>query len=304
LNQQGGVTLTEVASIAKNPGIAVNGYHSNGSNNGNAQGHFIQPDAINWDAIITEDDTPVDNYTTEQHSGLQTDTLYDSWAHSVYGKTFIVAADVGIFSSPDAPPIVPDFFLSLGVTKPTDRRPKRNRSYFIWEVGKVPEVVVEIVSNQEGEEEGYKKRRYADLGIRYYAVFDPLHEVNSQTLRLYQLQDDHDDNHYIEMSDHWMPEVELGLMVWHGEHQGVYGEWLRWCDQNGVPIPTGQERAEQEQLRAEQERQRAEQEQLRAEQERQRAEQERLRANQERLRAERLAAKLRALGIEADDTMA
>jgi len=235
-----------------------------------------KPDAINWDAIITEDGTPVDDYTTEQHRGLLTNTLYDSWVHSVYGKAFIVAADVGIFSSPDAPPIVPDFFLSLGVTKPTDRRPKRNRSYFIWEVGKVPEVVVEIVSNQEGEEEGYKKRRYADLGIRYYAVFDPLREVNSQTLRLYQLQDDHDDNHYIEMSDHWMPEVELGLMVWHGEHQGVYGEWLRWCDQNGVPIPTGQERAKQEQLRA----------------------------NQERLRAERLAAKLRALGIEADDITA
>ena len=238
-----------------------------------------KPDAINWDAIITEDCTPVADYTTEQHSGLQTDTLYDSWVHSVYGKAFIVAADVGIFSSPDEPPIVPDFFLSLGVTKPTDRRPKRNRSYFIWEVGKVPDVVIEIVSNQEGEEEGYKKRRYADLGIRYYAVFDPLHEVNAETLRLYQLQDDH----YVEMSDHWMPEVELGLMVWHGEHQGVYGEWLRWCDQNGVPIPTGQERVEQEQLRAEQERQRAE---------------------QERQRAERLAAKLRSLGIEADDVMA
>jgi Uma2 family endonuclease len=291
--KKGGVTVTGVLSRVKQTLVVS------------------KPDAINWDAIITEDCTPVDDYTTEQHRGLLTNTLYDSWVHSVYGKAFIVAADVGIFSSPDEPPIVPDFFLSLGVTKPTDRRPKRNRSYFIWEVGKVPAVVVEIVSNQQGEEEGYKKRRYADLGIRYYAVFDPLHEVNSQTLRLYQLQDDHDANHYVEMSDHWMPEVELGLMVWHGEHQGVYGEWLRWCDQNGVPIPTGQERVEQEQLRAEQERQRAEQEQLRANQERQRAEQERLRAEQERLRAEqerqraeRLAAKLRSLGIEADDVMA
>lgn len=85
--------------------------------------------------------------------------------------------------------------------------------------------------------------------------------------------------HGVEISDHWMPEVELGLMVWHGEHQGVYGEWLRWCDQDGVPIPTGQEKAEQE---------------------RQRVQQEQLRADQERLRAERLAAKLRALGIEDD----
>ncbi|MEZ4866554.1 MAG: Uma2 family endonuclease [Caldilineaceae bacterium] len=239
-------------------------------------GHATKTDAINWDAIITEDDTPVDNYTTEQHIGLMTDTLYNSWAHSVCGKDFIVAADVGIFSAPDESPIVPDFFLSLDVTIPSDRRPKRNRSYFVWEVGKVPEVVIEIVSNQEGEEEGRKKRRYADLGIRYYAVFDPLHELSDETLRLYQLRNDH----YQEMDDYWMPEVELGLSLWQGEHQGINSQWLRWCDQQGEPIPTGQERAQQERQRAEQERQRAE---------------------QERQRAARLAAKLRELGIEDDE---
>lgn len=51
---------------------------------------------------------------------------------------------------------------------------------------------------------------------------------------------------------------------------------------------------------AEQERQRAEQEQQRAEQERQRAEQERQQAEQERQRADRLAARLRALGLDED----
>jgi Uma2 family endonuclease len=66
-------------------------------------------------------------------------------------------------------------------------------------------------------------------------------------------------------------------------------------------------RAEREQAKSEQERQRAEQEQAKSEQERQRAEQERQRAEQEqakseqeRKRAERLAAQLRALGIEPD----
>jgi Uma2 family endonuclease len=73
-------------------------------------------------------------------------------------------------------------------------------------------------------------------------------------------------------------------------------------------------RAEEERLRAEQERLRAEQERLRAEQADQQAQQERLRADeerlraehadqqaqQERLRAERLAARLRELGIDPD----
>ena len=57
-----------------------------------------------------------------------------------------------------------------------------------------------------------------------------------------------------------------------------------------------------ERQRAEQERQRAEQEHQRAEQERQRAEQEHERAEQERVRAERLTAKLRAMGIEPNES--
>lgn len=281
-------------------------------------GHVAVHEPIDWDAIITEDDAPVDNYETEQHNGLTTDTLYDSWEHSVYGKRFIVAADVGIFSEPHKPPVVPDIFLSLGVNKPERSSHKRTSSYFVWIVGKVPEVVIEIVSPQEGHEEGKKKRQYAQLGILYYAVYDPLHKLSERTLTLYRLQK----GRYVRMKSYWMPEVELGLMIWHGRHQESEGEWLRWCDRDGKVIPTGRERAieerilaeqervraeeqrtqaQQERARAEQERIRAEQERIRAEQERSRAEEEHARAEQERARAERLAAKLRAFGIE-DDT--
>ncbi|MDQ3250535.1 MAG: Uma2 family endonuclease, partial [Chloroflexota bacterium] len=188
--------------------------------------------------------------------------------HATYGKQFIVAADVGLFSAPTSPPIVPDFFLSLGVRVPEDRRPKRNRSYFIWEVGKPPEVVIEIVSNQEGQEAGTKLVKYAELGILYYAIFDPLYELSQATLRLFRLQDDH----YVETSELWMPEVELGLTVWQGRHRDSTGPWLRWCDRNGNVIPTGAEGLQAERQRAEQERQ----------------------------RADRLAARLRQLGLEED----
>jgi hypothetical protein len=90
----------------------------------------------------------------------------------------------------------------------------------------------------------------------------------------------------------------LGITLWEGVYEGRADRWLRWCDRDGIVIPTGAERAEQERQRAEQADQRAEQADQRAEQADQRAEQERQRAEQADQRAERLLAQLRALGIE------
>ncbi|MCS6812397.1 MAG: Uma2 family endonuclease [Cyanobacteria bacterium] len=92
----------------------------------------------------------------------------------------------------------------------------------------------------------------------------------------------------------WIEELELGLGLWEGEYDGIHRLWLRWCDRNGVWIPTDTELLAQETQRAEQEAQRAEQEARRAEQEARRAE-------QEAQRAERLAAYLRSQGIDPDE---
>ncbi len=59
--------------------------------------------------------------------------------------------------------------------------------------------------------------------------------------------------------------MQLGLKLWSGEFEGRRASWLRWCDKDGVILPTGQELAAQE-----------------------------------RARAERLAAQLRAAGIEPE----
>jgi hypothetical protein len=72
------------------------------------------------------------------------------------------------------------------------------------------------------------------------------------------------------------------------------------AEQERLRAEQAEQATEQERLRAEQAEQATEQERLRAEQAEQTTEQERLRAEQERLRAERLAAKLRALGIEPE----
>ncbi|HSX77853.1 MAG TPA: Uma2 family endonuclease, partial [Candidatus Saccharimonadia bacterium] len=83
---------------------------------------------------------------------------------------------------------------------------------------------------------------------------------------------------------------------WQGKFEDREDIWLRWCDREGQMLLTGAERAEQEHQRAEQEHQRAEQEH-------QRAEQERVMRQQAQEQAERLAARLRELGIEPDQVI-
>jgi hypothetical protein len=60
----------------------------------------------------------------------------------------------------------------------------------------------------------------------------------------------------------WFEDAELGLGLWQGEYQGINHLWLRWYnrDQQWIPTPT----------------------------------------EQESQRAERLAAQLRALGVEPE----
>ncbi|MEN9225621.1 MAG: Uma2 family endonuclease [Thermostichus sp. DRC_bins_24] len=242
--------------------------------------------------LVTEDDTPVDNFASEKQQRLLTGVLYSA----LCGKTFLAAANVGIYTAIGRPPIVPDVFLSLDVTVPEQWWEKQNRCYLLWLFDKPPDVVVEIVSNREGDELESKLSRYEQMRVSYYVVFDPNHELGTEELRIFELRG----RHYVEMTETWLEQVGLGLTVWDGVFEAKQARWLRWCDAQGQLLLTGDEQAHLERQRAEQEHQRAEQEHQRAEQERQRAEQERQRAERERRRAERLAEQLRALGQEPD----
>ena len=80
--------------------------------------------------------------------------------------------------------------LGLGVQRAADLSERRDRAYFVWEFGKVPDVCIEIVSNREGDEVTVsnrskskgrtksKKDIYAQVGIPYYAVYDPLQQLS------------------------------------------------------------------------------------------------------------------------------
>jgi Uma2 family endonuclease len=256
-----------------------------------------------YDQFVTEDDAPVDNFFSEKQQRLLTEPLYSARVAERLGRPLLAAANVGVFYGEGQPAIVPDALVSLDVELAADLWPKANRSYFIWRFGKPPDAVVEIVSNREGGELGSKRERYAQLGVAYYVVFDPQRVLGEEALRCYELRG----RTYAPCAGGWLGDIGLGVRLWEGDYEGVRAVWLRWCDQEGNVIPTGAElaeaerqRAEEEQRRAEEARQRAEAERQRAEEEQRRAEEARQRAEAERARAERLAARLRALGIDPD----
>ena len=132
----GGLLMATIPSIEAEAGDAL----------GSAAAAAVRPCL---DSIITEDETPVDNVFSEKQQRLLTEPLYSSWDA---GRKFMAMANVGLFYAVRQPPLVPDVLLSLDVEITGDWLAKEHRSYFVWEFGKAPEAVVEIVSNSEGGE--------------------------------------------------------------------------------------------------------------------------------------------------------
>jgi Uma2 family endonuclease len=156
--------------------------------------------------LVTEDDTPVDNLFSAKQQRLLVEPLYTSWGTD---RLFVADANVGIFSTPYRPAIVPDVFLSLDVAIAEDWYAKEHRSYFIWEFGKPPDVVVEIVSNTKGEEGGKKLREYARMRVWYYAIYDPQQLIQKDVFRLYELHL----GEYTLQPDTYLEKIGLGLTL-------------------------------------------------------------------------------------------
>ncbi len=223
------------------------------------------------------DDTPVDNELQNRVPNLLDSILRLIWQERT---DWFFGVDMGIYYAPDKPPIVPDGFLSLGVERFVFQNGRP--SYVLWEEdGIMPSLALEVVSEHYRGEYDQKKRDYAQLGILYYAIYAPsAHQSRRKrdVLEVYRLEG----GEYARLPGDrrvWLPEVGLGL----GRQEGTYGswtrEWLYWYDPRGNRLLAPEERAEQESQRAQQAEQQAE---------------------AERQRAERLAAKLRELGVDPE----
>jgi Uma2 family endonuclease len=204
---------------------------------------YYVPDA---NQLITENDS-LDNFATSKQKRLLVGSLY-----CTVQQTFLAAANVGIYHTDGQPAIVPDVFLSLDVQVPQNWWEKQNRCYMVWRFGKPPEVVLEIVSNKEGDELGKKLKIYEHMRASYYIVYDPNQQLAEKILHVYEFRG----TRYFETSETWLEQVGLGITLWEGEFEGRQDNWLRWCYQDGNILWTGDERAEQERQCAEQAEQR------------------------------------------------
>ena len=203
-----------------------------------------------------------------------------------------VAGDLLWYAVEGKPKIrtAPDALVAMG-------RPKGYRgSYKQWEeAGVAPQVVFEVLSpgNRKGEM-ARKLRFYETYGVQEYYIYNPDNGGLAGWRR--------DGERFVEipsMKGFTSPRLRIRF------EPGAGGDNLKIFGPDGRLFLTYVEAAEQrdaEQQRAETERQRAEAEGgQRAETETgERAEAERQKADAEHQRAERLAAKLRELGIEAE----
>jgi Uma2 family endonuclease len=190
------------------------------------------------DELLDSDETPVDNELQELIPGLLKSILLMLWEER---QDWLFAIDMGIYSSPDLPPIVPDAFLSLGVERcyDEDLRP----SYVLWDEEVVPSFVLEVVSPKYREEYTTKLKLYEQMGVLYYAIYSskrkrkPRFEVYKLVDGLYQL---------VMTNTVWMPEIGLGIGSERGNYAGVTREWLYWYDEHGKRYSTPNERVQEE----------------------------------------------------------
>jgi Uma2 family endonuclease len=175
--------------------------------------------------------------------------------------------------------VAPDVFVVFGRTK-GDRG-----SYRQWQEENIaPQVVFEVLSPGNTLKEMTKKFQFYDrYGVEEYYIYDPDRNELTGLQRL-------EDNLTVieEMTDWTSPRLGIRFTL--------TSETLKIYYPNGQLFLTTLELAQ----RAETERQRAETERQLAQQERQRADTERQLAQQERQRAERLAERLRQLGVDPD----
>ena len=127
---------------------------------------------------------PWENIASEKHQRLLTEALYSSWAGPGAGRLSGPQRTWVLFVLRN-PAIVPDVFLSLDVEVPHDWWQKEHRSYLLWEFGKPPDVVIEIVSNTAGGEADEKRQKYARMRVIYYIIYDPA-AVMPEVLTIYR----------------------------------------------------------------------------------------------------------------------
>ncbi len=258
---------------------------------------LIEPIAPTVASPPTQDDLPCDDgipMETQRHK-LQMDLLLDPlipWLEGrddgyVGGNMFLYFSIEQLRNQDFREP---DFFAVLGVPK------KERKSWVVWEEGKGPDVVIELLSSSMASADKTQKKRIYQNQVRvpeyfWYDPFNPEDWAGFTIVKgVYQPMKLDEGGKFISQ------QLGLGLVRWQGVYKDVEAIWLRWASLEGVLLPTERELALAAQLEANLAQAQAHQAEVRATH----AE---VRATHAEAQAERLAAHLRSLGYNPDEVL-
>ena len=133
----------------------------------------------------------------------------------------------------------PDFFVALDV--PTHSR----KSWVVWQEGKGPDVVIELLSETTAaRDKGEKKDVYQNcLRVPEYVWFDPY----TAEWAGFVLRDGRYEPIEVDAQGRLISQrLGLALLRWEGSYLGERARWLRWATLEGTLLPTPREVAEAE----------------------------------------------------------
>jgi len=153
--------------------------------------------------------------------------------------------DMGLYHHPEKPPIVPDAFLSLGVQRFYDE--ELRPSYVVWEEKVMPSFVLEVVSPTYRNEYTAKLEEYQSLGVLYYVIYASRRrrKPRLEVHKLVKGKYELQPGNLV-----WMPEIGLGIGCERGNYSGVTREWLYWYDADGKRYLTPEEQVKESAQRA------------------------------------------------------
>jgi Uma2 family endonuclease len=258
---------------------------------------FAELEEVDIKRPPTEDELPYDDgipmetwrHVTQMHLLLEQIDL------AFAGRDYFAAGNMFVYFSPEQVRDYdfrgPDFFVALGV-------PWRERkSWVVWEEGKGPDVVIELMSTSTARsDKNEKKDIYRDrLRVPEYFYYHPFTgERAGFVLRdgLYRPIKPDAQGRLISR------QLNLMLVDWYGEYKHIETNWLRWATLDGELLPVGVELADEAVQRADAAVQRADEAVQRADAAVQRATEATQRANEAAQRAaeaEQRAAELNLL---------
>jgi Uma2 family endonuclease len=220
--------------------------------------------------LPSNDGVPVRNSLEPWQSALLSETLEPVLRQKHPAGDYFIGQDCGIYWEKTEPPAsgckAPDWYLVPGV--PRLLNGQLRRSYVLWQELALPLVLLEYASDGGAEERDNTPRRgkfwlyEKKIHPAFYGIFLP----DEARIEMY-----HDVEHHFErMAANQngrfpIPDLGVELGIWHGSYGDYKIPWMRWWGESDNLLPTGEELAAQE-----------------------------------KQKAERLAAKLRALGVDPE----